>query len=161
LSRELSAKMEAFQHDLKLLPESYAANPQGKLLELCHLFISELDDEARGNPNRPSLFQALHVKFIGLKEEVRRTRPHFEIVQEEASSNIPVVTVSEFAAFSFPAAPVSLPQQVPAYVAAWDPPRNAHVMGAGFGMAGNMDSKNTKKKATSESEGISIRVLLA
>jgi hypothetical protein len=76
--------MEAFQEELKGLPESYKANPQGNLLELCNRFIAEVQEYMKGSPHHLSFFKDLSEIFSTMQNEINCTRPPFEVVPKEA-----------------------------------------------------------------------------
>jgi len=64
---------------LAALPESFAANPQGKLLELCNSFIDCVADCTLGEESDPIFFEGLYEEFGRLSRNILATRPEFDI----------------------------------------------------------------------------------
>jgi hypothetical protein len=79
---DIEKKLQAIQEALDSLPQSFADNPQGKLLNICGEFNARIKEYTIGSESHPYFFQDLYGEFEKLSKEVMSTRPNFEIPQK-------------------------------------------------------------------------------
>ena len=85
---EIEMKSNGIQEELESLPQSFADNPQGKLLNLCAEFTSSVRDYTSGTPAHLRFFQYLHDEFWKLAQEITLTRPNFHITEQKSTQSL-------------------------------------------------------------------------
>ena len=84
LMNDIERKLQVVQEALDSLPQSFADNPQGKLLNLCAEFNACIKEYTIGSESYPDFFEDLYDEFEKLAKEITSTRPKFEIPQKTA-----------------------------------------------------------------------------
>jgi len=79
LKNRLDLKSREVQQQLDGLPQSFADNPQARLLSLCGEFVSEMVKYVHGDASCPSFFQEINIEFGKLADGILGTRPLFDI----------------------------------------------------------------------------------
>ena len=79
LEEEIELYRSAVDDELRSLPESFAENPQVKLLALFDEFITCVKDFTKGNESRPEFFKGLYKEFEKLAADITATCPKFDI----------------------------------------------------------------------------------
>ena len=81
-------KKKKVQEDLDGLPESFADNPQAKLLLLCATFNADIYEYITAKPSRTTFFHNLQDEFWKLESRIMEARPKFEIVPQSEESSV-------------------------------------------------------------------------
>jgi hypothetical protein len=79
LAQEIEDAKSSVDEDLRSLPESFAENPQGKLLNLFAEFISSVKERTAGKESDSQLLVGLYNEFERLASGITSTRLDFEI----------------------------------------------------------------------------------
>jgi len=79
LADEIESAQRQVEETLQSLPESFAENPHGKLLNLIANFTARVKEYTTGHESSPELFERLYDQFESLENDILRTRLHFEI----------------------------------------------------------------------------------
>jgi hypothetical protein len=87
LAEEIELKRSAVDEELRRLPESFAENPQVKLLSLFDEFNTCIKETTTGNESRPEFFEGLHKEFARLSTDITNTCPKFDILSTNTRIN--------------------------------------------------------------------------
>lgn len=67
------------QENLNSLPQSFADNPQGKLLNLCSEFNSRIQQSTTGTGSHLTFLRSMQMEFLKLAKDINNTRPRIDI----------------------------------------------------------------------------------
>lgn len=107
MAQEIEATLSAVQEELCSLPESFAENPQGKLLNLCAEFTACIKECTTGSEWHPKFFEGLYKEFEKLAKDIMGTRPNFEIPPKPAQKE--TSTLAAFPNTDYVSIPVPVP----------------------------------------------------
>jgi hypothetical protein len=95
LMKDIERKLQAVQEALDSLPQSFADNPQGKLLNICAEFNTCIKEYTIGSESHPDFFQDLYDEFEKLAKEITSTRPNFDIPRKTAQKGASAIAAPE------------------------------------------------------------------
>ena len=83
VQKAISTSRKEVEDKIAALPESFAAEPQTKLLGLCTEFIDEIKSYAVGATSHGALFREMTAIFRQFRNRLHRTVPTFDISSED------------------------------------------------------------------------------
>jgi hypothetical protein len=101
LKSRLDLKNREVQQYLDSLPPSFSDNPQAMLLSICGEFTTEMAKYIYGDAGYASFFQDIHAEFGKLAQEIRCTKPRFDIPKSAERTNSVVEPKPVLPTFTF------------------------------------------------------------
>ncbi len=79
MADEIESAQRQVEENLQSLPESFAENPHGKLLNLITNFTARVKEYTTGHESSRELFEGFYNQFERLENDILSTRLHFQI----------------------------------------------------------------------------------